>query len=282
MANVLNAIKNIIENQEVNLDETYISNNSNRINSVGDALESYVKDMISGAFNLDEEEKGKKYDEVFSYLGNNSNPPDLMIRGGDAIEVKKIQGKKSSIALNSSLPKNKLLVTSSKLTEACRNSEEWKEKDMMYFIGRVPKDKKNLSSLWIVHGDCYAADESVYKKTWDRISDGIHALEGIDFTETKELAKVKKIDILENTDLRIRAMLHIKHPLNVFNYLDLEDKDTSFELNAIFLEDKYELLLNSTNESIISLKNLNIKRVEIKSPDQPNKMLKAVHLRYIR
>ena len=33
----------------------------------------------------------EKYSEVFSYLGNTSNPPDMIIKDGDAIEVKKLK-----------------------------------------------------------------------------------------------------------------------------------------------------------------------------------------------
>ena len=53
----------------------------------------------------------EKYSEVFSYLGNTSNPPDMIIKDGDAIEVKKIEGF-NTLMLNSSYPKQKLYSSS--------------------------------------------------------------------------------------------------------------------------------------------------------------------------
>lgn len=68
--------------------------------------------------------------EVFSYLGNNSNPPDAMLRNGDAIEVKKIESLSSALTLNSSM-----------ISTACREAEQWSEKDMIYVVGVVEKIK---------------------------------------------------------------------------------------------------------------------------------------------
>lgn len=48
---------------------------------------------------------------------------DAMLRGGDAIEVKKIESNTGDIQLNSSHPKDKFLFTGSMITEACRNAE---------------------------------------------------------------------------------------------------------------------------------------------------------------
>lgn len=79
--------------------------------------------------------------KFFSYLGNQNNPPDVILKGGDAIEIKKIQSKSSAIALNSSYPKNKLYSNDPRITKACKNSEVWKVKDMIYVIG-VTNDKK--------------------------------------------------------------------------------------------------------------------------------------------
>lgn len=42
---------------------------------------------------------------MLSHQGNKNHPPNFIIRGGDAIEVKKIESKNRNIALNSSFPK---------------------------------------------------------------------------------------------------------------------------------------------------------------------------------
>lgn len=79
---------------------------SNRINNAGNGLEEYVKDLFSNTFNHNSDERLIKQSEVFSYLGNAKNPPDAMLRDGDAIEVKKIESD-SPLQLNSSYPKHK-------------------------------------------------------------------------------------------------------------------------------------------------------------------------------
>jgi hypothetical protein len=57
---------------------------------VGEALESFVKDAFVNCIRTESEiEKLEKYNEAFSWLGNQNHPPDIMIKGGDAIEVKK-------------------------------------------------------------------------------------------------------------------------------------------------------------------------------------------------
>ena len=61
-----------------------------RINRVGDSLERYVKDGFSNILDkdLDDNKRQESYNEIFSYTGTQNQPPDLMIKAGDAIEVK--------------------------------------------------------------------------------------------------------------------------------------------------------------------------------------------------
>lgn len=104
--NVLKAFKNIIDNPHASINPAIIS--SNRINNVGDALEGYIKDSVVGLLGQSpvvDNERDKLYSQAFSWLGNGGNPPDCIIKNGDAIEIKKIQSINSDIALNSSHPK---------------------------------------------------------------------------------------------------------------------------------------------------------------------------------
>lgn len=102
MANIINAIINLVNNPIHQLRETYVKNN--RANSTGDALEEYVKDLFAGTFAVEnEQERLTQIAETFSYLGNSSNPPDAMLKGGDAIEVKKIEAQNSALALRNHL-----------------------------------------------------------------------------------------------------------------------------------------------------------------------------------
>lgn len=88
MANTIQAIINLVSNPKLELVEYY--NSRYRANSEGGSLEEYIKDLYAGTLDeLDEEKRKKLIDNVFSYIGNDSNPPDAMIRYGDAIEVKK-------------------------------------------------------------------------------------------------------------------------------------------------------------------------------------------------
>ena len=99
MTNILEAIINIVNCPVVDLKNLYTGRN--RMNNVGEALEIYVKDAFANTIQeKDEKLKNLRYNELFSWLGNQNNPPDIMIRNGDAIEVKKTQNAQSSIALN--------------------------------------------------------------------------------------------------------------------------------------------------------------------------------------
>ena len=45
----------------------------------------------------------------------------------------------SDLELNSSPPKQKLLSTDTRVTEAARNAEDWLEKDVIYVVGVASK-----------------------------------------------------------------------------------------------------------------------------------------------
>ena len=200
--NLLIALKNIVEYPVVNLTQHYNRSN-NRANSAGESLENYIKDVFCGTLDTaDENARNLVFSQHFSYLGNQNNPPDMMIRGGDAIEVKKMEGSGSGIALNSSYPKDKLYADSSMITDACKSAETWTEKDLLYAVGVAKKGI--LSSLWFVYGDCYAANKSTYEEIFNKISNGIHAIPSIEFAETNELARVNRVDPLGITYFRIR------------------------------------------------------------------------------
>ena len=154
---------------------------------------------------LIEQNRLTTFSQTYSYSGNKNNPPDLILKNSDAIEIKKLESHNTAIALNSSYPKSKLFSDSSMITTACRTCEpNWTVKDMLYVIGNVLKNTNSLKSLWFVYGDCFCADKEVYERIKDTISTGITTIPNVEFTETNELGKVKKVDPLGITDLRIR------------------------------------------------------------------------------
>ena len=272
--NIIDAIINIVKNPILELREYSISHN--RANSMGEALEEYIKDVFSGTlFEKDENKRMEIISEVFSYLGNTNNPPDSILRGGDAIEVKKIENKSSSLALNSSYPKAKLYSNSSMITDACRNCEEWEEKDIIYAIGTCEKNK--LTSLIFVYGEDYAAENKIYENVKNKIKLGIETINGLEFSETNEIGRVNRVDPLGITYFRIRGMWGIENPIKVFDYIYERDNTKQFNFIALINEDKYNSFLNREELENLEKENkyLEIKNVKIKNPNNPAQLRSA-------
>ena len=272
--NIIDAIINIVKNPILELKEYSISHN--RANSMGEALEEYIKDVFSGTlFEKDENKRMEIISEVFSYLGNTNNPPDSILRGGDAIEVKKIENKSSSLALNSSYPKAKLYSNSSMITDACRSCEKWEEKDIIYTIGTCEKNK--LTSLIFVYGEDYAAENKIYENVKNKIKLGIETINGFEFSETNEIGRVNRVDPLGITYFRIRGMWGIENPVKVFDYIYKRDDSKQFNFMALINEDKYLSFSNTKELEDLEKenKNLEIKDVRIKNPNNPAQLKKA-------
>lgn len=277
--NVLIALSNLIENPITDLISHYKS--SNRANNLGDALETYVKDLFCNSIALRNDDLHSDY---FSYLGNQNNPPDAMIRNGDAIEIKKIESLNSAIALNSSPPKNRLYADDSRITQACRDCEQWIQKDILYVIGVAPKNEQRVKVLWFVYGDCYAADKQIYQRIADKISHGIQEISSVEFIETNELAKVKKVDPLGITDLRVRGMWHIANPINVFKHIAPVDISAQLTVHILMLQEKYASFPEKDRCQLEGLQNFafKISDVQIKSPNNPAQKLAAKLLSYAK
>lgn len=268
MNNIIDAIINLLNNPVSELRETYVR--KNRANSVGEALEEYVKDLFAGTFNTtNEKERLEKISKTFSFLGNDSNPPDAMLKGGDAIEVKKIETNNSSLALNSSYPKHKLYVDSQMISNACRTSENWIEKDMIYIVGIVKNNK--LKHMCMVYGLDYCATVETYENIKERIKSGIALIQNIELTETNELGKLNRVDPLGITYLRIRGMWGIENPFKVFNYVFERDMTKEFNFMAIINLKKYNSFNNTSELEQLANNNdnLTIKDVKIKNPNNP-------------
>lgn len=57
---------------------------------MGESLEEYIKDLFAGVLDVTSDEiRDALIQNAFSYTGNQNNPPDAMLWGGDAIEIKK-------------------------------------------------------------------------------------------------------------------------------------------------------------------------------------------------
>ncbi len=279
MANIINAIINLIENSAINLngDQELIRN---RANGMGKALEEYVKDLFAGTIKeTDVKERMLKQSEVFSYSGNQNNPPDFMIKGGDAVEVKKLEKQGSALALNSSYPKNKLYSDSKMINKACRECEVWEVKDIIYAVGVVGKNKKTLKSLALVYGEDFSASKEVYEKLILKVRNGITRIPDLECEDTKELGRVNSVDPLGITYLRIRGMWGVENPFKIFNYIYEIDPNYDFNFMAIISEEKWNKLDNRAElERLVeNTENANIIKEKIKNPDNPA-VLKDVYL----
>lgn len=278
MTNILNAICNIVKHKDYKIRRVSIGRN--RANSMGDSFEGYIKDAFAGTLGIsDNEFKLNTYHNLFSWLGSQNNPPDIIIKWGDAIEVKKTQSQYSSLPLNSSYPKANLKSGSSMITRECRACEKWTEKDLIYCVGHT--SDTTLCSLWMIYGSIYAAKHEVYERIKNIISEGVKEIPNIIFSQTKELGRVNQIDPLGITNLRIRGMWQIENPRKVFNYI-VETKNTHFDLVCIIPLDKYDSFSKTSRAKLESIKDvgLTIQDKKVKDPNNPAKLILCKIIRY--
>ena len=270
MRNVIDAICTLIESGNNRL--IGVQGGSNRINAMGYALEDYVKDMFAGSFDCSEFDRRQRWSDTFSYLGNDANPPDMMLHGGDAIEVKKIQSDNAALALNSSQPKHTLLSTNSLLSNACREAEDWREKDIIYVVGVVKGDRGK--HLCMVYGRDYCASAECYDRVRNSIKHGVETSAGLEFAPTRELGRVNRVDPLGITYLRIRGMWHIENPWRVFDYLYQRNPSADFNFMCIISSAKWNGFCN--RDALVELQHnhstLRIVDVKIHDPDNPAKL----------
>tara|TARA_R110001606_G_C15208890_1_gene632653 strand:+ start:25 stop:867 length:843 start_codon:yes stop_codon:yes gene_type:complete len=271
MTNILEAIYNIANHQDFEIKNLYTGRN--RANNMGEALENYIKDAFAGTFRVtDELQRMQSFNQKFSWLGNQNHPPDIMIKGGDAIEVKKTQSANSDLALNSSYPKSDIQSSSPMITKECKDCEIWTVKDLIYCVGHTSDE--TLNSLWLVYGSIYAAKHETYQRIKTTISDGIGTIPDVEFAETKELGRVNRVDPLGITNLRIRGMWQIQNPRKAFDYLH-KTTENDFELVCVIPTTKFN---SFPNESRLKIENLKIEgfslsNVQAKDPNNPANLI---------
>jgi NgoPII restriction endonuclease len=269
--NLLKALLHLRQIDDFSLRNHYSS--SNRMNHMGVALEYFVKDAFCNSLYIQgADEKDKEHSKYFSYSGNEKNPPDFLIRGGDAVEVKKLERSLSGLALNSSYPKSRLYADSPMISQACRQAEAWEARDIIYAVGVVPHT--TLELLWFVYGDCYAADREVYERERQRIIGTLDAIYDVDYPRpaTRELGRINRVDPLGITYLRIRGMWHMEGPVKVFAYLGL-DRHRAPSIAALMRAEKY-FTFSESDRKPLEESGL-VRDVEIKDPDNPANYLKA-------
>jgi hypothetical protein len=209
---------NYAEMDEPSLDDVYDSAIS--INSAGERMEYFIKDLLAKSINKESaDEKAAEHKKYLSWLGSQNHPPDLMIRDGPAIEVKKSRGKHRKLQLNSSTPRIKLRADMDRVNSDCANCEDWSEKDMVYALGsRV--SKSNVGFIWVVYGDCWCDKSEVYKEVTDDLEEAIEESPPTNGTldmSGNEIAKVRDVGSGMGAEHRTRSMWSIGHPAKMFS-----------------------------------------------------------------
>ena len=254
MTNIIDAVVTLVKGNHFKLAASTIGNN--RANIQGDALEVYVKNLFADTFACTETDRLQRWSEVFSWLGNKNNPPDFMLRNGDAGEVKKIESPDAALALNSSYPKHTLKSSSPLISEACRNAEGWSEKDMIYIVGVVNGNR--LKHLCMVYGLDYCASEKVYKS-----------------------AALKLTDPLGITHAKFAAC-EIENPWRAFDYVHKRNFHAEFNFMCIINAEKWLTLDNRAKLAELqrNFPALRIVDVKLKNPDKPAELRDAKLITY--
>ena len=280
MSNIIQAIYNIYKCPMYNMGKHYYA--KNRANNMGDALEHFIKDSFANSYGFDEADAVRAHADTFAYLGNQDNPPDAILRGGDAIEVKKIESPTSALALNSSYPKSKIYRDNTLLTTACKNSDggEWDEKDLIFAVGVAKNDE--LKQLCFVYGEDYAASREIYERIRIRIKNGVLEIPDIEFADTNELGRVNHVDPLGITYLRLRGMWHIENPFRVFRYAYEFDTTKDFNFLAIINCEKYKSFPKIDRNKIENEPGIKIEVKKIKDPNNPATMKDVVVITFAR
>ena len=281
MNNVLTAITSIVKNITATLNLSSGGGIDNRMNQMGEALEEFVKNAFADCLNQDKRSVDLARSKVFSYQGNATNPPDAMLKGGAAIEIKKLENiGTAQLQLNSSYPKNKLYADNPKICRSCIECEEWDEKDMLYVVGHV--DDRAIKAIYFVYGDIYCDDKSIYERVENKIKDSLASLEDVELAPTKELGRVNNVDHLGITDLRIRGMWLLATPFKCFDYLTDNTQEYKFKLVAIVPVDKYFDFDNREEfETFSSNNGIDIIDEELQNPKNPAELIDTKVIKFI-
>lgn len=283
MSHILELPFSYAKQEHPELEEIYSSSTS--INRQGDQLEYLIKDLIAGSINIDSKEKKRqKHKEVFSWLGSRNNPPDMMVKSGVSIEVKKCRSS-SSVQLNSSTPHQKLKNSDSRITEDAKNCESWVEKDMVYVVGNT--EGSQIEKLWVVYGNCWGESSDAYTKLSNLISnkiqEGVDELENgyLDVEDTNEIGKIYEVDTQGRTKLRIRGMWTIDHPEKCFSdYISDYDQKISDNSPLFFVvsEKKYNNFPAEYRAKIENHSNIKKKQVQIPDTDEYDSVVNTIIL----
>jgi hypothetical protein len=240
----------------------------------GKPFEIFAKNMFAQCLGALSSHVDAAWERTFSWRGSANHPPDFMIRGGDAVEVKTHKGI-GQIQLNSSPPKRKLKATDPRIQIGCKNSEVWNEKDFLYFIGKT--NDEYVEALWLIDGRCMADEEKTYDLIFDKISLTVSDLGG---EPGNEIGRLNDVDNLKATSLRVRAMWLLEHPANLFEAIFTPTKSNSFVLNVLISLEKWNTYSTKEKNAVNELRGHDVEINQIQIPDsgKSDQPLQAVHI----
>lgn len=244
------------------------------LGSTGKPFEVFAKNMFAGCLGALPAHVDDAWKRTFSWLGSLNAPPDFMVWGGDAVEVKQ-QGGIGQIALNSSPPKQVLKFDDPRIEAACRACESWTMKDFVYFIGKT--NSEYVEALWLIDGRCIADDASTYDIIFDNLAITVSNLGG---QPTNELGRFNRVDPLQASSLRVRAMWSMQHPASTFREYLMPVQAGKFVLNVLLSASKWNSYPNEEIRSVNDLRTIGLDVSRIQIPDSQNveKKLEAVHI----
>jgi hypothetical protein len=259
MSDVLLGLAHLIRHSNFQLPSIHGIGGANSTPS-GKPFEVYCKDWLSLLPPNSVIQRQTFYNNAFSFQGADNNPPDVMYKGGnlgDAFEFKKTESPNSAIPLNSSFPKNMLYKTSPGLLVSCINCESWTQRSFYYIVGRIKPGDQRISYLWVVDGKFMATDHVIYENVFNNLKTAVSGVvqnNNLVNVTSKELGRIKQIDPLDRSTLRVRSMWELETPQKSFaNLPGVLLDDTKSVLHALILESKWNQYPAHSRSAITSL-----------------------------
>lgn len=248
----------------------------------GKGLELWAKHFLAQTIEFADTDKIKtKWGKTFSFTGGTNNPPDAMLTGSYAVEIKKTETKakkvttpSGNLALNSSFPVRTLRAADTHISAECLQAERWTEKPFLYIVGLIHEGSNSIRALWLIDGRCLSDHEVVYLNQFNTVKKAILDLKS---TETKELGRFNSLDTRMRTNLRVRGMWEIEHPARSLKSIFQEIDDQLFTLNCLIPESDF---LAAPEEARARLRahasiGLTSKPVDIPDPTDKTKTMSA-------
>ncbi len=227
---------------------------------LGKPFEVYCKDWLSQTPPGNNAIRVNHYNAAFSYLGSDNNPPDVMFKGGnngDAFEFKKTETPSAALPLNSSYPKNELTITSPGLLATCISCEPWTTRTFYYVVGNIASNSDRVMSLWVVDGKLMADTQQRYASVFSGLQQSVTGFitqNSLSRINSKELGRVRGIDNLDKTVLRVRSMWELETPQRTFEHLPGVGIDPSKSvLHALILDGRWNLYPITSRQAIQNL-----------------------------